>query len=82
MNKSVNNLKARNIFESVKKSSNEGSAPGLKVINIEVEEKATGEIFAGAGVGTSGGTIGGGVGEHMVGRCGIKDSEIRIVKIE
>ena len=72
LNKSVNNLKARNIFESVKKSSNEGSAPGLKVINIEVEEKATGEIFAGAGVGTSGGTIGGGVSENNFLGQGIK----------
>ena len=72
LNKSVNNLKARNIFASVKKSSNEGSAPGLKVINIEVEEKATGEIFAGAGVGTSGGTIGGGVSENNFLVQGIK----------
>ena len=72
LNKSVNNLKARNIFESVKKSSNEGSAPGLKVINIEVEEKAIGEIFAGAGVGTSGGTIGGGVSENNFLGQGIK----------
>ena len=28
-----------------------------KIININVEEKATGEITAGAGVGTPGGTV-------------------------
>ena len=31
--------------------------PQTRVINIEVEEKPTGEITAGAGFGTSGGTI-------------------------
>ena len=29
----------------------------MKVINIEVEEKPTGEISAGAGVGTNGGSF-------------------------
>ena len=29
----------------------------LKIININVEEKATGEISAGAGVGTDGGSF-------------------------
>ena len=35
----------------------DGSNPNSKVINIKVEEKPTGEISAGAGVGTSGGTF-------------------------
>ena len=35
-----------------------------KTINIKVAEKATGEIMAGAGVGTSGGTISFGVNEN------------------
>jgi outer membrane protein insertion porin family len=35
-----------------------------KIINISVEEKATGEITASAGVGTSGGSIGFGVKEN------------------
>ncbi len=64
LNKSLNNLKARNIFGKVDKTIYEGSSPDLKIITIEVEDKATGEIFAGAGVGTSGGTIGGGVKEN------------------
>jgi len=72
LNKSVNNLKARNIFGLVKQATYDGSSSGLKVINIEVEEKATGEIFAGAGVGSSGGTVGGGVSENNFLGQGIK----------
>ena len=34
-----------------------GSADGLKIININVEERPTGEIMAGAGIGTNGGTF-------------------------
>ena len=36
----------------------------LKIININVEEKATGEISAGAGVGTSGSSLSFGVKEN------------------
>ena len=54
VNKSVNQLKARNLFSDVKKTITEGSAPDLKVLEIKVDEKATGEIMAGAGVGTDG----------------------------
>jgi len=54
LNKSVNKLKARNIFSRVESNIKEGSEPNLKVIEIEVEEKATGELMAGAGVGTDG----------------------------
>ena len=35
----------------------DGSKSNLKIINIKVEEGATGEISAGAGIGTSGGTL-------------------------
>ena len=35
----------------------QGSANNLKIININVEEKPTGEISAGAGVGTNGGSF-------------------------
>ena len=34
----------------------EGKDPQSKIININVQEKATGEVSAGAGIGTSGGT--------------------------
>ena len=36
----------------------------LKIINIEVEEKPTGEISAGAGIGTNGGTFQIGIREN------------------
>ena len=54
VNKSINEIKARNIFGKVDYEVSEGSEKDLKVINISVEEKATGEILAGAGVGTDG----------------------------
>ena len=49
-----------------------GSSEGLKVVNLTVEEKPTGEISLGAGVGTSGGTIGGGIKENNFLGKGIK----------
>ncbi len=58
LDKSIAKIKARNIFSSVKSEIENGSKSNLKVINIQVEEKPTGEISAGAGVGTSGGSFG------------------------
>ncbi len=72
LDKSVNNIISRNIFGKVNKNIYEGSSPDLKVITIEVEERATGEIFAGAGVGSSGGTVGGGVKENNFLGRGVK----------
>ncbi len=57
LEKSIANIKDRNLFKSVKYEINEGSEKNLKTINIEVEEKPTGEISAGAGVGTNGGSF-------------------------
>ena len=54
INKSINKLKAKGIFGKVEQQITEGSSPDLKVLKITVEEKATGEITAGAGVGTDG----------------------------
>ena len=62
--RSINNIKGLNFFKSVKSEILEGSNPETKILNIEVEEKATGEISAGAGVGTSGGTVMFGVKEN------------------
>ncbi len=56
-NRSVNNIKNLNFFKSVKKEVLNGKSPQTKVINIEVEEKPTGEITAGAGFGSSGSTL-------------------------
>ncbi len=79
LEKSLNNLKSRNIFAKVNRDIFEGSSPDLKIINVEVEEKATGEIFAGAGVGTSGGTVGGGIKENNFLGRGIKlDANLNI----
>ncbi len=63
-NKTINALKSKNIFSNVKSEIYDGSTPGLKVIDITVEEKPTGEISLAAGLGTSGGTIGGGIKEN------------------
>jgi outer membrane protein insertion porin family len=79
LDKSINNIKSRNIFGKVNKNIYEGSSPDLKVITIEVEERATGEIFAGAGVGSSGGTIGGGVKENNFLGRGVKlDANLQV----
>ena len=56
MNKSINNIKNLNFFRSVDREiTTENNSD--KIINIYVEEKPTGEIAAGAGLGTDGGTI-------------------------
>jgi len=53
-NKSINEIKSLNFFKNVNSEVIEGKEENSKIINISVEEKATGEISAGAGFGTSG----------------------------
>ena len=55
--KSIAKLKSRNLFGEVLEVVSEGSSKDLKIIDISVEEKPTGEISAGAGVGTEGGSF-------------------------
>ncbi len=62
--KTVNNLKNLNFFKDVDTSVTTGSKPKSKIIDIKVKEKPTGEISAGAGLGTSGGTFQFGVKEN------------------
>ena len=62
--KSINNLKNLNFFREVSSTIVDGSSNDNKIINITLEEKPTGEITAGAGVGTSGSTIGFSVREN------------------
>ena len=62
--KSENNLKSLNFFRSVSSQIISGQNKNTKIININVEEKPTGEIQAGAGVGTSGGTFQFGISEN------------------
>ncbi len=62
--KSINNLKASNLFKNVKSSITEGQDLNTKIIDITVEEKPTGEIMIGAGAGSDGGTLGFSVTEN------------------
>ena len=71
-NKTINNIKAKNIFKTVNSKIIDGSNENLKIINLTVEEKPTGEISLGAGVGTSGAKIGGGIKENNFLGKGIK----------
>ena len=70
--KSLNNIRALNIFKSVKEEVIEGSTPTTKIININVEEKPTGEISLGAGVGSDGATVGFAVSENNFLGKGVK----------
>ena len=79
--RSINNIKSLRIFENVTYSVEPGSSSSQKIININVEEKATGEISAGAGVGTSGSTIAFGVIENNYMGKGIRlDANIAITE--
>ena len=69
--KSVENIKAKNIFKSVKYNITKDKYEN-RVIDLTVEEKATGEIFAGAGAGTTGTSVSGGIKENNYLGLGIK----------
>jgi len=62
--RTLNNLKALNFFSKVESEITDIANENKKIINITVEEKPTGQIMAGAGVGTSGGTVAFGVSEN------------------
>ncbi len=64
LDKSISELKARSIFKNVKYEVLDGTEKNLKIININVEEQPTGEITAGAGIGTDGGLFAFGVKEN------------------
>ena len=57
LDQSIARLKARNIFGEIKKTVTDGTNSDKKIIELQVEEKPTGEISAGAGIGTSGGSL-------------------------
>jgi outer membrane protein insertion porin family len=71
-NKSINYIKGKNIFGKVEAKILPGTDPNLKIIDLTVEEKPTGEISLGAGIGTSGGTFGGGIKENNFMGKGVK----------
>ena len=70
-NKSINQIKSKNIFGEVTSEIME-SDNDSKTINIYVEEKPTGEIFAGAGTGTGGSSVTAGLKENNYLGKGIK----------
>ena len=75
--KSENNLKSLGIFGNVKSTVIEGSNNKSKIIEIEIEEKATGEIMAGAGFSSQGASFAIGVRENNYLGRGIKfDSDL------
>ena len=69
--KSIANVKSLNIFKDVKYNSLNNNKSN-KIIDITVEEKPTGEIFAGAGTGTTGSNISAGIKENNYLGLGIK----------
>ncbi len=62
-NKSINNLKSLGIFKNVNTDIKKGSDNSLKIIDIDIEERPSGEISLTAGFGTTGEIIGGGLKE-------------------
>ena len=72
VNKSFNNIKSLNIFKDVKTNVETFENKLTKIINVNVEEKPTGEIFAGAGTGTSGSSLSFGVSENNYNGEGVK----------
>ncbi len=77
--KSLNNIKALNFFEKVDGTILDGSKFNTKIININIIEKATGEIFAGVGTGTDGSSFSFGVKENNYLGRGVKvDSNLNV----
>ena len=62
--RTLNNLKSLNFFSKVESEIMDSQNENKKIIIFTVEEKATGEIMAGAGIGTGGGTVAFGISEN------------------
>ena len=77
--KSINNIKATNIFKSVEAKIVKTDNDLEKIIDITVEEKPTGQISAGAGIGTQGASTSFGVQENnFLGKGIILDSNLML----
>jgi outer membrane protein insertion porin family len=77
--KSINNIRSTNIFKSVTGDIIETDNELEKIIDITVEEKPTGQISAGAGIGTSGASTTFGVQENnFLGKGIILDSNLLV----
>ena len=79
INKSYNNIRSLGIFKKVDTNVETDDDKKTKIINISIEEQPTGEIFAGAGTGTSGSSVSFGISENNYLGEGIKlGSELAI----
>ncbi len=63
-NKSINNIQSLGIFKKIDSDVQKGSQDSFKIIDLDVEERPTGEISVTAGFGTDGETIGAGLKEN------------------
>ncbi len=70
--KSINNLKALNIFKNVEAKVEKGSEEDTKIVTFNVEEKPTGELTAGAGVSSDGTSFGFSIKENNYAGKGIR----------
>ncbi len=78
-NKSINILKSKGIFGSVSSRVIDTDENDQKIIDLVIEEKATGEITAAAGFGTDGSSISLGISENNFNGKGITlESDIAI----
>ncbi len=77
--KSINNIKSTNIFKNVDAQLQDTDNEFEKTIDITVDEKPTGQISAGAGVGTSGASTSFGIQENnFLGKGIILDSNLSL----
>ena len=77
--KSINNIKSTNIFKTVDAQLVNTDNELEKTIDITVEEKPTGQISAGAGIGTSGASTSFGIQENnFLGKGIILDSNLSL----
>ena len=77
--KSLNNIKSLNFFENVTGEILDGKNFNSKIINLNITEKATGEIFAGVGTGTDGSSFSFGIKENNYLGRGVKvDSNLNV----
>ena len=72
LNNSINDLKYKNIFSSVNLKVEDSEDNFKKNITIQVTEKPTGEITAGAGAGTSGTQLSFGIAEKNYAGTGVR----------
>ena len=63
-NRSINDIQSLGIFKKVETNIQKGSKDSFKIIDLNVEERPTGEISLTAGFGTAGETIGAGIREN------------------